>query len=138
VFSFPEAEGHVLSTMPSPDGRDVVLVGWDRNDDSIVVRRMSLADGRTTHLAAFYADGLQAPQWLPDGTILMPIRETGSTLVWYRIPASGGRPVRLGTPPRAADANFRMTRDGRLVVARVTSAKADVYLVRNFAELLKH
>lgn len=33
----------------------------------------------------------------------------------------GGRPVRLGTPPRALDASFRMSSDGRTVVARVAS-----------------
>jgi hypothetical protein len=44
--------------------------------------------------------------------------------------------VRLGTPPRATDGTLRVTPDGRTAVARVAARRSDVYLIRNFAELL--
>jgi len=138
VFAYPEADGVLQSLDPSPDGREAVTVGWDRNGDSIVVRRVSLIDGHAVQLAAFYADGSQRPYWLPGGTLLLQIRETASTWVWYRMPVTGGRPVRTGTPPRSADGTFRLSSDGRRVLARVTINRPDVYVIRNFAEILRH
>ena len=136
TFAYPETEGTFEDLVASRDGREVIAMGWDRQSDSVVVRRVSLADGRFTRIGTFYGDGWQGPVWLPDGTIIVPIRETGSTLVWFRLPATGGRAVRLGTPPRATDASLRMTADGRTAIARVTAQRPDVYLIRNFRDLL--
>ena len=137
AFVYPESEVSYIVTMhASPDGRNAVMTGWDKTSDSIVVWRVSLSDGRPTRLASFYADGAAIPFWFPDGTLMVPIRETGTTMVWYRLPAAGGTPVRLGTPPRSHDASYRMSADGRRLVARVTSTRPDIYLIRNFSELL--
>jgi len=136
TYRQPESDGWLINLDPAPDGSAFVTTSWDRNTDSIVVRRVERATLHATRLAAFYAEGADRPQWLRDGTIIVPIRESAATLVWYRIPATGGRPVRLGTPPRAADATFRLSEDGRRVVARVQSQTSDVRLIRNFRELL--
>jgi hypothetical protein len=70
------------------------------------------------------------------GTIIVPLLETAWTLAWYRIPAAGGAPVRLGSPPRFP-ADYRFSRDGLRGIARVGDRRADVYLIGNFSDLLK-
>jgi hypothetical protein len=120
----------------SPDGRDIAFVWWDQSSDSILVHRLALADGRLTRLAAFAADFYGSPGWLRDGTITVPVTESGGTSVWYSVPASGGAPVRLGIPPRTAD-YFSFSDDGRRVVATVVETRPDVYLIRNFPDLLR-
>jgi hypothetical protein len=120
---------------PSPDGRALVSLGWNVTEDSISLFRLSMTDGAVTRLARFAGEGTQQPIWLNDGTILVPILETSWTLAWYRIPAAGGIPVRLGSPPRFP-ADYRISRDGRRGIARVSDARSDVYVIRNFSELL--
>jgi len=136
LYDLPESEGSIFNFDAAPDGSALVAVGWDRNYDSLVVRRIELPSLRATKLWTVYGDGAQIPTWLRDGTIIIQIKENASTLVWYRIPAAGGRAVRLGTPPRAADATFRLSPDGRRVIARVNTIGRDVYLIRNFRQLL--
>jgi hypothetical protein len=87
-------------------------------------------------LASFGAEGSQPPRWLSDGSLIVPILETSWTLAWYRIPATGGKPVRLGSPPRFP-ANYRLSEDGRRVMARPEDRRTDIYLVPNFGEVLK-
>ena len=62
--------------------------------------------------------------------------DRSSTLAWYRIPPSGGKPVRLGTPPRYPAA-YRFSGDGLRVMARPQDRRTDIYLVPNFGEALK-
>ena len=112
-----------------------MAAGWDATDDSVSVARISLLDGSVTRLARFAGEGSQQPAWLPDGSILVPVLETIWTLAWYRIPADGGKPVRLGSPPRFP-ATDRFSRDGLSGIARVSDRRADVYLIRNFSDLL--
>jgi dipeptidyl aminopeptidase/acylaminoacyl peptidase len=119
----------------SPDGRAAVWVGWDEKGDSVLVERVSLEDGATRRLAAFYPFDGSRPYWLGDGTIIVGIRETAATLAWYRIREDGRPPERLGSPPRHP-AVYDFSRDGRRVVATVSEDRPDVYVIRNFAELL--
>ena len=136
LFRIPREYGTVSASDPSPDGRAIVAVGWDATDDSVSVLRISTIDGSVTPLVRFAGEGSQQATWLPDGTILVPVLETAWTLGWYRIPAGGGKPVRLGSPPRFP-ADYRFSRDGLHGIARVSDSRADVYLIRNFADLLK-
>jgi len=135
LFRLPRTYGTISSSDPSPDGRAIVAAGWDATDDSVSVARISLLDGSVTRLARFAGEGSQQPAWLPDGSILVPVLETIWTLAWYRIPAGGGKPVRLGSPPRFP-ATYRFSRDGLSGIARVSDRRADVYLIRNFSDLL--
>ena len=136
LFPIPRAYGTVTSSDPSPDGQALVAAGWDATADSVSVVRISMADGRVTPLARFAGEGSQQPAWLADGTIIVPVLETTFTLGWFRIAAAGGKPVRLGSPPRFP-ADYRFSRDGLRGIARVGDSRADVYLIRNFADLLK-
>jgi hypothetical protein len=135
TFTVPEnSYGAVVGV--SPDGRDAVRMAMDANNDSMIVSRMSLVDGSATRLPAFHGAGSEAAYWLSDGTIVFQIRETNATLAWYRLSAVGGSPVRTGTPPRYP-ADYDISRDGRRIVANVRDDQTDVYLIRNFATLLK-
>jgi hypothetical protein len=93
-------------------------------------------DGSVAQLARLGAEGLQPPRWLDDGTLIVPILETEWTLAWYRIPATGGAPVRLGSPPRYPAA-YRLSDDGLRVLARPQDRRTDIYLIPNFGEALK-
>ncbi len=136
TFSLPAALGAVTSIDPSPDGKAFVAVSWDPNGDSLLAHRISIVDGSVTRLAAFGAEGQQPPKWFDDGSIVIPILETSWTLAWYRIPPGGGKPVRLGTPPRYP-AIYRFSGDGLRVMARAQDRRTDIYLVPNFGEVLK-
>ena len=133
TFSLPA--GWARNLDPSPDGRAFVLTGWDVNQDSILVHRVSLVDGSATRLAAFGGEGVFQPAWLDDGTIIVPVLETAWTQVWYRVPATGGPPVRLGSPPRVPG-EYRISADGRRAIARAEERHTDVYMIRNYGELL--
>ncbi|HSE66050.1 MAG TPA: protein kinase [Gemmatimonadales bacterium] len=121
----------------SPEGRAVVWLRSDATGDSILVDRVSLVDGTRRRLAWFFAEGGNAPFWLNDGTLLVQIKETSATLVWYRIPMTGGAPIRLGVPPWFP-ANYDISRDGRHIVAEVREDRPDAYLIRNFPDLVRH
>jgi hypothetical protein len=137
AFTLPAEYGSIMGIAPSPDGRAAAVIGWDRQGDSLLVARLSLVDGSVTRLASFYPEGTGQPAWLADGTLIIPIVETEATLAWYRIPAGGGPVVRLGSPPRYP-ADYSLSSDGRRVVANTSEDSPDIYLIRNFALLLRH
>jgi len=136
TFVLPGEVGTWSDVDPSPDGKAFVLMSWNPPGDSILVHRVSIVDGGVTRLAAFGGEGTQAPRWLTDGTIILPILETSSTLAWYRMPASGGMPVRLGTPPRFP-ALYRLSEDGLRGMMRADDRNSDIYLIPNFGEALR-
>jgi Tol biopolymer transport system component len=76
------------------------------------------------------------PAWLPDGSLIVSVKQNPN-VVWYRVPAVGGRPVRLGTAPWGS-ASYRWSADGQRILATVRNDMADVYAIRNFGELLGH
>lgn len=136
TIRLPDAIGTLQSIDPSPDGRAFVSISWDPAFDSILVHRVSAVDGSMTRLASFGAEGSQPPRWLDDGSIIVSIFETSWTMAWYRVPAAGGRPERVGTPPRYP-ASYRFSGDGLRVMARSQDRRTDIYLVPNFGEVLK-
>jgi hypothetical protein len=131
----PAAAGFISEASFSPDGREVATVGWDQHFDSVLVHRVSLADGSVRRLAVFSGEGWDGIRWLPDHSIVLGLNETEGTLAWFRLPAAGGAPRRLGTPPRYP-ASYRLSADGRSAIARRRDARPDVHLIRNFGELL--
>ena len=135
-FNLPIEAGFVSSFDPSPDGRSVVTMGWDPNQDYILVHRVSLVDGRFERLHRFSGEGSEPARWLTDGSILLSIEETSWGMGWYRIPPAGGAPVRLGSAPRYP-ATYRYSVDGRRVLGLSQDRRSDVYLIRNFGEAFR-
>ncbi|MEO8201976.1 MAG: hypothetical protein ABI679_15700, partial [Gemmatimonadota bacterium] len=136
TYELPIEAGLIASLDPSPDGRAFVEVGWSESGDSLVANRVSLVDGSVERLAVFAGEDAAPPRWLADGSFVIAILETSRTLTWYRIGASGGSPVRLGSPPRFP-AEYRISQDGRRVLMILQDQKSDVYLMRNFGEAFK-
>jgi protein kinase-like protein/WD40 repeat protein len=136
TIPLPPDHGSVIGLASSPDGREVAWVGWDPLGDSVLVDRVSLEDGRLTRLASFYPESGKEPFWLADGALIASIEETGATLAWYRVPTNGGPVLRLGSPPRYP-AEYNMSRDGRRVIANTSEDSPDIYVIRNFARLLR-
>ena len=75
----------------SPDGRAFVAAGVDPRLDTTLVHRVSVVDGSAIRLASLFGENIRAPTWMDDGSIILPVMETASTMVWYRIPSAGGR-----------------------------------------------
>jgi tRNA A-37 threonylcarbamoyl transferase component Bud32 len=136
TYQLPPEAGVILSVDPSPDGHAFVEVGWDRTGDSLLANRVSLVDGSVERLATFVGEDMLPPRWLADGNVVIAVLETARTLTWYRIPATGGSPVRLGSPPRFP-AQYRISQDGRRVLMILQDQKSDIYLMRNFGEAFK-
>jgi eukaryotic-like serine/threonine-protein kinase len=134
VFGMAESPfGFVVAA--SPDGRDAARLGFAPDNSEMVLDRISLLDGSATRLASVRAEGARQTYWLSDGSLVLQLVESSSSLVWFRVPDTGGRPVRLGTPPHYP-AEYSISLDGREVVASVRADLPDIYLIRNFQELL--
>jgi hypothetical protein len=135
TITLAETTGFVGRVDPSPDGRHLATIGWDVQADSILVHRIELATGAATRLAAFSGEGWDMLQWLPGDVLQLGVMETAGTLAWYSLSAAGGRPVRMGVPPRYP-ASYRLSADGRRALARANDPRRDIYLIRNFGDLL--
>jgi tRNA A-37 threonylcarbamoyl transferase component Bud32 len=136
VFAAPRGMGMIRTIEPSPDGRSVAVAGFgDLRSDSVVVDIMSLVDGSTRRIAAFAAEDVDTPRWLPDDTLILPVNETQWTLSLYRLSVNGGRLGRLGTVPRYPG-SYRFAADGHRGIIRAVDNNQDVHVVRNFAELV--
>ncbi len=136
TFQIPAEVGNIVRIDPSPDGRAFASVGFDQTGNHLVFHRISLVDGSVTLLAEFGQEDLAGVAWLNDGTVVLEVQESDWTQAWYRVPDTGGTPVRLGTAPWP-DAYYRFSSDGLRVTARVNDRRTDIYIVPNFAEVLK-
>jgi hypothetical protein len=136
TYQLPSDAGTIFSVDPSPDGKAMVEVGWNRSSDSILVNRISLTDGSVVRLAALVGEDATPPRWLADGSLAISILETSRTLAWYRVPSTGGPAVRLGAAPRFP-ATYRFSQDGRHVLMIAEDQRSDIYLMRNFGDAFK-
>ncbi len=136
TFELPVEVGNIIRIDPSPDGRAFASTGFDQTGDRLVFHRISLVDGSVTLLAQFGPEDLADIAWLDDGTVVLGVQESDWTQAWYRVPDTGGTPVRLGTAPWS-QAYYRFSSDGLRVTARVFDRRTDIYIVPNFAEVLK-
>jgi hypothetical protein len=136
-LDIPENLIGIAALSPSPKGLSVALYEMKRQFDTLLVDRISLLDGHTDRLAAFQAESDpngDPPVWLPDGSMIISLTRD-QNVVWFRVPPSGGRLVRVGEAPWNS-ATYRWSADGRNILATVRNDMADVYAIQNFAELL--
>ena len=126
----------IAAITSSPDGRSVVIVGFNRTMDTTLISRVSVVNGHADRLATFVgSDPLHdRPAWLSDGSLIF-FAKPSQTVEWYRVPAGGGHPVRLGTSPWGS-AQHSISADGRRILATVPIDMSDVYAIRNFSRLL--
>jgi hypothetical protein len=136
-FAAPSGIEYLQGIEPSPDGSMVAATGFgDFVSDSLIIAVMSLADGSARRLAALPGESIDTPRWLTDGTLIVPIFETQSTLALYRISTSGGPLERIGLVPRFPG-SYRLSADGRRGIIRSTDESSDVHVVRNFRDLVE-
>ena len=120
---------------PSADSKSLAVVGMNRSSDSVVVATVDIETGHFTRMAIFPGSDPQGMAWLNDGSIMAIFREPQGAWVIYRFPP-GSPAERLGTLPHTR-ADFSISNDGRHVAMFSFRDKNDVYMIRNFGELLR-
>ena len=135
TIELPVEAGAIFTAEPSPDGRELALAGWLPGEDSLGVHILRLSDGSLRRIAVLYAENLETPRWLTDGSLLVPLQETAWTNALYRISAAGGPPHRLGTLP-IARASYRFDASGSRGIIRSFEQNSDAFVVRGFAAML--
>jgi hypothetical protein len=118
---------------PSPDGRHIAFTTWDQGQDSLLLLRMSLDDGRVKRLTTFSGQVNAPTTWLSDGTVIAQIQEAGTNAL-YRVNADGSGSTRLGLLPRKG-ATVSISADGRRAALLAIATQRDIYLVSNFDKL---
>jgi dipeptidyl aminopeptidase/acylaminoacyl peptidase len=135
IFAVPENLIGIDAMSFPPGQLTLAMIAVKAKFDTLLVSRVSLVDGHASRIAAFIGEPSgDTPAWLRDGSVLVSMNES-QDVVWYLLPAGGGRPVRLGTAPWST-ANYHWSPDGRRILATVHNELADVYAVRNFGALL--
>ncbi|MEO7503061.1 MAG: hypothetical protein ABIW94_10535, partial [Gemmatimonadaceae bacterium] len=103
--------------------------------DSVIVATLDIETGRLNRLGAFGGGDPQRITWLEDGSIMFVLREPAGAFALYMV-APGRRAQRLGVLPHT-NADFSVSNDGSHVAAFGYSDKNDVYMIRNFGEMLR-
>ena len=83
----------------------------------------------------FVGSDPQKIAWLADGSIMTVFREPQSAWAFYRI-RPGRAAERLGALPHAR-AEFSVSNDGKHVAMFSYTDKNDVYMIRNFGQLVR-
>jgi len=131
----PDWISEIGSISHSPNAKSLVVEGMNRSDDSVVVATVDIESGRFTRIGTFAGSDPQQVKWLEDGSTMSIFREPQGAWGFYRIPP-GRRAQRLGAVPHAV-ADFSVSNDGRHVAMLSYSEKNDVYMIRNFGQMLR-
>jgi len=125
------------------DGRAFLAFSQSLAGDSVWVRRVPLDGGGQSPDAALLVD-----QWfgvMPDGSLESIRTDSTRRLSWYRRAPGSSQVVRLGDAPTQGTATptpfdgtgWGNSNDGRRFVVVKSVDRPDIYVVRNFGELLK-
>ena len=139
VWTAPATPGRLLSVPGelSRDGRFFLEFSQASGlNDTVWVRRVPLDGGVASSPVLMLFN-----QWLgvlADGSFEMIRSDSTGALVWSRIAVGSSRSVRLGDAPmQGAATRWAGSHDGlRFVVVKPVD-RPDIYLLRNFGELLK-
>ena len=134
TWQMPPWMSVVGSVSHSPDATSLVLEATNHRGDSVVVATADVETGRFARIASFAGSDPRHIAWLGDGTIMSVFREPEGAWVLYRIPP-GRPPERLGALPHTR-AEFSVSNDGRHVAMVSYSDRNDIYMIRNFGQLL--
>ena len=135
TFDLPPWIAAIGSISHSPDAKSLVVEGSNRSGDSVVVATVDIETGRFTRIGGFAGSDPKQVAWLEDGPTMSIFREPQGAWALYRIPR--GLPAqRLGFLPHTR-ADFTVSKDGKHVAMFRYVDKNDVYMIRNFGELLR-
>jgi len=136
----PEPDRTVLWLLGvSSDAREFRTASWSSRYDTAWVRLVPL-DGRPARPPVHVpTPGGMMWRWgfFDDGSVEYLLQEKGTTTGWYRVPPGGTRAVRLGEAPLQGDVAWRFSLNINRFAAVKSVDKPDVYLIRNFAQLLR-
>jgi len=134
-WQFPDWLKEVGSMSHSPDAKSLVVEGVNPRSDTVVVATVDIETGRFTRMASFAGSDPQQIAWLQNGSITSVFREREGAWVFHRIRAR--QPAeRLGTLPHTR-AGFSISNDGKHVAMFSYRDRNDVYMIRNFGEMLR-
>jgi serine/threonine protein kinase len=141
------ADRYVIERELGAGGMATVYLAKDLKHDREValkvlrpeLERVPLDGSTSSPLATIVAPqgGLQVFAVLSDGSVEYVVTEAAATLGWYRVPPGGGRAVRLGDAPVPGAQTWSFSDNGLRVIAVKSVDRPDVYLIRNFGELLR-
>ena len=135
TWPIPNWMSVITDVARSPDGKSLAVAARSRTGDTIVVTNLDLETGNFARLAAYPGEDPLAITWVKDGSIRFVFRGPDGAFGLYKV--SPGRPAeKLGALPYYR-AQFSMSNDGRHVAAFGYNDKNDVYMIRNFGELLR-
>jgi dipeptidyl aminopeptidase/acylaminoacyl peptidase len=135
TWHVPDWISEIGSSSHSPDGKSLAVEGTNRSFDSVVVATLDIESGRFTRIGTLGGSDPQRITWLEDGGIMFVLREKQGAFALYRIVR--GRPAeRLGVLPYT-QADFSVSNDGRHLAAFGYSDRNDIYMIRNFGEMLR-
>ena len=139
TWSAPNTPGRLL-TVPgdmTSDGHALLEFSPARRGDTMWVRRVPL-DGS---VAAPAVPVLQ-DNWvgaLSDGSYESILSDPVGGLGWYRVAPGANRSIRLGDAPvQGTGTTWTNSDDGRRFIVVKPVDRPDIYLIRNFGELLRH
>jgi hypothetical protein len=135
TFAVPDSLPLLQELGAAPDRLELLGAGFDYAAGELRLLRISLADGTLSRVASLRAPISDVLLWLPDGSFLASVRETGQNSVWYRIGSSGDT-TRLGEPPHLPAA-YSLSSDGLRAVAVAEEWQTDIYLIRDFGKVLE-
>ena len=120
----------------TPDGGGFTEFSQAPRGDTVFVRRVPLDGSAPTPWATVVFD-----KWLgilPDGSYETIGVDSTGVIGWYRIPPGGTRRVRLGDAPiQGPGMTWDGTDDARRFVAVKPVSRPDVFVIKNFGELLR-
>jgi hypothetical protein len=142
TWSVPRTPGREF-TIPGDmaiDGR--AFLAFSQSGNSVSVRRVPLDGG-----APSAASSIMVDQWfgvMPDGSLETVRNDSTKRVAWYRLAPGSDKVVRLGEAPTQGTtiptpsngAAWGSSEDGRRFVVVKSVDRPDIYLLRNFGELL--
>jgi hypothetical protein len=111
----------------APTGREAAY--YVRDGARLAVEAVDLVTGRHRRVAT--ARPFNLPFWLSDGSLVFTSNDD-----WYQL-RPGERSIRPLLEAPFDLANYRLSANGLRAVANVTFHRGDVYMVRNFGDLLR-
>jgi hypothetical protein len=129
----PDSTVKMSTLIAEPGGASVITVGYNTTDDTLILGRFWLADGRFARLGAKVVEDWSGGVWLPGGRVELALEEALGSSVLYQIDPDGGPLTRVGTLPYG-NALYRFSIDGRRAVASVFEPRADVWILRSTSD----
>jgi len=138
TWTMPNIPGRILNAPGdvTSDGSAILEFSQSGRADTVWIRRVPLDGSVASATVPVLADGWMGVN--PDGSYESILRDSAGGLGWYRIPPGSSRSVRLGDAPvQGAGTTWTNSDDGRRFIVVKPVDRPDVYLIRNFGELLR-